>query len=87
MKIYLEKVISRKIVTRYLKNSYLLFLKTDVNVPSVSNNQRNLFFVAILKATEEKSRIRSRIRNPVVRVGNRIWIRTKMSLIRNTTLL
>ncbi len=81
MKIYLEKVIS--------KNSYLLFLKTDVNVPTVSNQPRNLFFVAILKATEEKSRIRSRIRNrnPVVRIGNRIWIRTKMSLIRNTALL
>ncbi len=82
MKIYLEKVISRKIITRYLKNSYLLFLKTDVNVPTVSNKQRNLFFVAVLKATEEK-----RIRNPYVRVGNRIWIRTKMSLIRNTALL
>jgi hypothetical protein len=60
MKVYLEIVKSRKIVTRYFKNSYLLFLKTDVNVPTirVSNKQRNLFFVAILKATEEKSRIR-----------------------------
>jgi hypothetical protein len=45
MKIYLENVISRKIVTRYLKYSYLLLLKTDVNVPTVSNKQRNLFFL------------------------------------------
>jgi hypothetical protein len=50
----------------------LLSLKTDVIVPpTVSNTQKklrkNLFFVGILKATKEKSRIR--IRNPVVRVG------------------
>jgi hypothetical protein len=40
-------------------------MKTDVNVILKSNKQKifekNLFFVGILKATGEKSRIRSRI--------------------------
>jgi hypothetical protein len=55
---YLQKVIS----------------KDDVNVPSKSNKQRNLylFFVGILSATDEKSRIcirrRIRIRESVVRI-------------------
>jgi hypothetical protein len=48
-------------------------LKADVKVPSKSNKQKNfetnLIFVDILKATDEKSRIRilNRIRNSVVR--------------------
>jgi hypothetical protein len=38
-------------------------LKNYVNVPSESNKQKNLeFLVAILKVTDEKSRIRRRIR-------------------------
>jgi hypothetical protein len=46
----------------------MLFLKTDVNVPTVNNKQKNLreknlYCLRIYKATEEKSRIR--IRNPV----------------------
>ncbi len=32
---------------------------------SKKNLEKNLFFVSILKATDEKSRIRIRIRNPV----------------------
>jgi hypothetical protein len=48
-------------------------MKTDVNVPSKSNTQKklkNLFFVGILSATDEKSRIRTRNRSrkPVVRI-------------------
>jgi hypothetical protein len=49
---------------QHVPSSNLLFLKTDVNVPTVSNKQK--IFVGILKATEEKSRIQ--IRNPVVRI-------------------
>jgi hypothetical protein len=40
----------------------LLSLKTDVNVPSVSNKQKYLLFVGILKVTKEKIRIQ--IRDP-----------------------
>ncbi len=56
---------------------FLLFIpmKTDVNIPSKNNKQKNLnkklICVSILSATEEKSRIR--ISKSVVR------IRTKMS--------
>ncbi len=39
-----------------------LSLKNDVTVPSKSNKQKNLFFVAFLKVTDEKSRIRSWMR-------------------------
>jgi hypothetical protein len=52
-------------------------LKTVVNVHSVSDKQRNLtkiYFCIILKATEEKSRIR--IRNQVV------WIRGSGSVLK-----
>jgi hypothetical protein len=59
-----------------------LSLKKEVNVPSKSNPQKNigekLFFVCILKVTDEKSRIRSRTCQSVVR------IHTKMSRIHNT---
>ncbi len=71
-------------------------MKTDVNVLSKSNKQKkirkNLFFVGILSATDEKKsrfRIQSRIpiwiRKSVVR-GPRIRIRTKMSRIHNTAI-
>jgi hypothetical protein len=44
-------------------------LKTNVNVPKESNKQnklqKNLFFVEILEVTDEKSRIRSRIRSGI----------------------
>jgi hypothetical protein len=44
-----------------------LSLKNDVNTASKGNNnkkpkEKNLFLVAILKVTDENSRIRSRIR-------------------------
>jgi hypothetical protein len=42
----------------YVTSLWVLSLKTDVNVPSKSKKQKNLFFVDILKATDEKSRIR-----------------------------
>jgi hypothetical protein len=64
---------------------YFLSLKTDVNLPSKSNKQKNLYFVGILLATDEKSGIRIirrriRNRNLVVR------IRTKMSRIHKTAM-
>ncbi len=41
--------------------TYLLFLDTDVNVPTVRNiNLKTCFFVGILKVNEEKSWIRLR---------------------------
>jgi hypothetical protein len=51
----------------------MLSLKTDVNVTAVGNKQenvekRNLFFVGILKATDEKTGILIRILNLVVRI-------------------
>jgi hypothetical protein len=50
----------------------LLALKTNVNVPTVKINKetwgKNYFFVGILKATEEKSRLRNR--DPVVLYGS-----------------
>jgi hypothetical protein len=58
-------------------------LKNDVNVPSKYNNPKNLEknnCVDILNVTDEKNRIRSRIRYSEVRIR----IRTKMSRIRNT---
>ncbi len=67
---------------------YFLSLKNDVNVPSISNNQKNLFlklvFGGVLMVNDEKIRIRL---DPLVRgMDPRIWIRihTKMSWIRNT---
>jgi hypothetical protein len=72
----------------------LLSVKTDVNIPTGSNMQKklkkNLFFVGILKATEEKNRIWIRIRSRIqIRIliqctDPRIWIRTKTSRIRST---
>ncbi len=41
---------------------YLRRLETDVNLPSKSKKQNNLFLFDILKATDEKSKIRSWIR-------------------------
>jgi hypothetical protein len=38
----------------------LFSLKTDVNVPTVSNKQKNLLFVGILKVTDEQGRIQIR---------------------------
>jgi hypothetical protein len=49
----------------------LLFLTTDIKVPTARNKQNNFkkwSFVDIFEASEEKSRIR--IRNPVERVGD-----------------
>ncbi len=43
----------------------------------IINKQKNLFFVGILKATDEKIRIQVRSHNP--RIPIRIWIRLKMS--------
>jgi hypothetical protein len=48
-------------------------LKSDVNVPKVSNKQKKLkkkklFFVNILKASKENTNIRIRIHNPEVRI-------------------
>jgi hypothetical protein len=43
-----------------MKNLYFycfVTLKTDVNVTSKSKNQKYLYFVDIMKATDEKSRI------------------------------
>jgi hypothetical protein len=52
--------------------NFFLFLKNDENVPSKSKNKNKNIFVDILKATDEKSRIRSRlrirIRNSLVRI-------------------
>ncbi len=51
-------------------------LQKVISKGKVSNKQKQQFFVGILKATEEKTRIRSRIqiwiRNPVVRVWDPI---------------
>jgi hypothetical protein len=52
--------------------------------------EKKLFFVGILNVTDEKSRIRSRIRIRTLSQSGtdpRIGIRTKMSRIRNTTFL
>jgi len=38
------------------------FLSNDINVPSKSNKHKKIFFVGILKVTDEKSRIQSGIR-------------------------
>ncbi len=45
-------------------------MKNAVNVPKVSNKQKKqkLFFVIILKDSEEKANIRILIRNPEVRI-------------------
>jgi hypothetical protein len=45
----------------------LLSFKTDENEPTISKKilNKNLFFVVILKDTNEKSRIQIRIINPV----------------------
>jgi hypothetical protein len=43
----------------------LSFLKTEINVPTVSNKQINLFLVGIKKATGDKSRIRIRVSGSV----------------------
>ncbi len=56
-------------------------MKNYVNVPSKSNDQKNLFFVGILKSNDENSRIRIH--------KSEAWIRgsgstPKMSWIRNT---
>jgi hypothetical protein len=49
-------------------------MKTDVNVPSKRNKQKtlknNLFFVGILSATDEKSRIRIRMSVVQIRIHN-----------------
>ncbi len=45
----------------------MLSLKTDENVPTENNEQKNCYFVGILKATDEKSRIRIRLKM------SRIW--------------
>jgi hypothetical protein len=49
--------------------TFYLFLKTDVIVPSESNKQKTLkkilFFIGILSATDEKGRLRIRIRESV----------------------
>ncbi len=71
-----------------------LSLKNDVNVPSKSNTQKNLFlylfFVGILKFNDENSRIRICIRIRIHQSGMdpriRIRLHTKMSWIRNTGL-
>ncbi len=64
-----------------------LSMKTDVNVPSKNNKQKNfekenLFFVGILSATDEKSRVR--IRKSAVRTLGSGSVDTKMSRIHNT---
>jgi hypothetical protein len=51
----------------------MLSLKTDVNVPKVSNKQNNVeknFFFGISKAPDDKSRIRSRIQ---IRIHNLMY--------------
>ncbi len=62
----------------FVISSWLLSWKTDVNVPSKSNEQKNLLkneFFGILKAINEKSRFRIQIIKSEV---------TKMSRIHNT---
>jgi hypothetical protein len=51
---------SKKEVTFILFCNFFLSLKTDVNILSKSNTQKNLLFLGILKATEKKNRIRIR---------------------------
>ncbi len=53
----------------------LLSLKTNVNVPTVSNKQKNLSFVGFLKATYEKSRLW--IRHPMYGSKIRICLKTR----------
>jgi hypothetical protein len=52
----------------------MLSSKTNINVPTVTNNRKKLrkklFFLGKLKATAKKSRIRIRIRTPP------LWIRS-----------
>ncbi len=61
---------------------WLLSLKNDVKVPSKRNKRNNNIFVGILKVTDEKRRIQSRIR---IRIRlSKVRIRIKMSRIRNT---
>ncbi len=50
-----------------------LFLNTDVNVYLHKGNKQTSFFVGILKATEENSRIR--IRTNMSRIHNTVKIR------------
>ena len=57
----------------------LLSVKTDGNVPLISNEHKKLgqiFFVSILKATEEKSRIQIGIR---IQIPSRIQIRNQVT--------
>jgi hypothetical protein len=59
-----KQKVRKTLISRFLY-FLLLSLKTDVNL-GAKNIDKILFFVGILKATEEKSRIR--IRKPAVRI-------------------
>ncbi len=65
-RIHQAKIVRKTLISTFLGRFYdFLSLKSDVNVPSKSNKQKNLgkkiIFVGILKAADEKSRIRVRI--------------------------
>ncbi len=45
---------------RITTNKSSFHARNDANVPSKSNKQKTLFFVDLLKATDEKNRIRIR---------------------------
>ncbi len=83
------RIVRKILIPTVLWHFYdFLSLKNDVNVDSKSNkpkNWENFFLVAILKVTDENSRIGSRIRirnRTVTRKDTRI--RLKMTWIRNT---
>jgi hypothetical protein len=74
----------------YVTFNYLLSLNTGVNEPTVTKKQKNLFFVIILRATDEISRIRiikmSRIRNYGFLLLSLLSLATKLLNSGNRTL-
>jgi hypothetical protein len=56
------KIYKKNLDFNFLGTSYdFISLKIDINAPSKSNKQNQLFFVGILEVTGEKSRILIRI--------------------------
>jgi hypothetical protein len=59
----------------------------NMYVHTESNKHKNLIFVGFLKATDDKSRIWIRIRNPVYGFNDRIRLRMSRIQNRNTVVL
>ncbi len=82
---YQEKIVWKNLIPTVSWLIYdFLYLKNYLNVDSKSTViSKKKIFVAILKVTDENSRIQSRIRNSEVGIRG-FRVRTKMSRIHNT---